>query len=95
MTILDETAAYFGLSPDDLVSKSRSRPMTTARHMAMYLLRELTGLSLIKIGERFDRDHTTAIHGIRKIESLMPARGSVYRQVQELTKKIRAQSRGR
>ena len=95
VTILEETAAYFGLTPDDLVSKSRSRPMTTARHMAMYLLRELTGLSLIKIGERFDRDHTTAIHGIRKIESLMPARGSVYRQVQELTKKIRAQSRGR
>jgi chromosomal replication initiator protein len=95
VTILEETAAYFGLTPDDLVSKSRSRPMTTARHMAMYLLRELTGLSLIKIGERFDRDHTTAIHGIRKVESLMPARGSVYRQVQELTKKIRAQSRGR
>jgi chromosomal replication initiator protein len=95
VTILEETAAYFGLTPDDLISKSRSRPMTTARHMAMYLLRELTGLSLIKIGERFDRDHTTAIHGIRKIESLMPARGSVYRQVQELTKKIRAQSRGR
>ena len=95
VTILDETAAYFGLSPEDLVSKSRSRPMTTARHMAMYLLRELTGLSLIRIGERFERDHTTVIHGIRKIESLMPARGSVYRQVQELTKKIRAKSRGR
>ncbi|MDP8956361.1 MAG: chromosomal replication initiator protein DnaA [Actinomycetota bacterium] len=94
VTILEETGAYFGLTPDDLVSKSRSRPMTTARHMAMYLLRELTGLSLIKIGERFDRDHTTVIHGIRKIESLMPARGSVYRQVQELTKKIRAKSRG-
>ena len=94
VTILEQTAHYFGLTPDDLVSKSRSRPMTTARHMAMYLLRELTGLSLIKIGERFERDHTTAIHGIRKIESLMPARGSVYRQVQELTKKIRAQSRG-
>ncbi|HEX8100872.1 MAG TPA: chromosomal replication initiator protein DnaA, partial [Actinomycetota bacterium] len=93
VTILEETAGYFGLTAEDLVSKSRSRPMTTARHMAMYLLRELTGLSLIKIGERFERDHTTAIHGIRKIESLMPARGSVYRQVQELTKRIRAKSR--
>jgi chromosomal replication initiator protein len=92
--ILEETAAYFGLSPADLVSKSRSRPLTTARHVAMYLLRELTGLSLIKIGEYFDRDHTTALHGIKKIESLMPARGSTYRQVQELTKKIRARSRG-
>ncbi len=87
--IVDETAAYFGLERDDLISKSRSRPLTTARHVAMYLLRELTGLSLIKIGEQFDRDHTTALHGIKKIEGLMPARGSVYRQVQDLTKRIR------
>jgi chromosomal replication initiator protein len=92
--IQDETAQYFGLGPGDLVSKSRSRPLTTARHVAMYLLRELTGLSLIKIGELFDRDHTTVLHGIKKIEGLMPARGSTYKQVQELTKKIRARSRG-
>jgi chromosomal replication initiator protein len=93
-TILEETATYFGLGPGDLVSKSRSRPLTTARHVAMYLLRELTGLSLIRIGEHFERDHTTALHGIKKIEGLMPARGSTYRQVQELTKKIRARTRG-
>jgi chromosomal replication initiator protein len=92
--ILEETTTYFGLGPGDLASKSRSRPLTTARHVAMYLLRELTGLSLIKIGEHFDRDHTTVLHGIKKIESLMPARGSTYRQVQELTKKIRARARG-
>src|SRR5436309_1333860 len=92
--ILEETVAYFGLGPGDLVSKSRSRPLTTARHVAMYLLRELTGLSLIKIGEHFDRDHTTVLHGVKKIEGLMPARGSTYRQVQELTKKIRAATRG-
>jgi chromosomal replication initiator protein len=93
-TILEETASYFGLGPGDLVSKSRSRPLTTARHVAMYLLRELTGLSLIKIGEHFERDHTTVLHGIKKIEGLMPARGSTYKQVQELTKKLRARSRG-
>jgi chromosomal replication initiator protein len=92
--IMDETAAYFGLERDDLVSKSRSRPLTTARHMAMYLLRELTQLSLIKIGDQFERDHTTALHGIKKIENLMAARGSVYKQVEDLTKKVRAKSRG-
>jgi chromosomal replication initiator protein len=92
--ILEETSSYFGLQPDDLVSKSRSRPLTTARHVAMYLLRELTGLSLIKIGEHFARDHTTALHGIKKIEGLIGARGSTYRQVQDLTKRIRARSRG-
>jgi len=91
--ILEETASYFGIEREELLSKSRSRPLTTARHVSMYLMRELTGLSLIKIGEYFNRDHTTALHGIKKIEALMPARGSTYRQVQELTKKIRARSR--
>jgi len=93
--ILDESARYFGLTRDDLGSKSRSRPLTTARHIAMYLLRELSGLSLIKIGELLDRDHSTALHGIKKIEGLMPARGSTYRQVQELTKTIRAEARAK
>jgi chromosomal replication initiator protein len=92
--ILEETSSYFGLQPEDLVSKSRSRPLTTARHVAMYLLREFTGLSLIKIGDHFERDHTTVLHGIKKIEGLMGARGSTYRQVQDLTKRIRARSRG-
>jgi chromosomal replication initiator protein len=92
--ILDETAQYFSLRRADLVSKSRSRPLTTARHIAMYLLRELTGLSLIKIGDLFDRDHSTALHGIKRIETLMPNRDTVYRQVQELTRKITATVRG-
>ena len=92
-TIMDETAKYFGLGREDLVSKSRSRPLTTARHIAMYLLRELTGLSLIKIGELFERDHSTALHGIQKIEGQMPVRGSTYKQVQDLTKKIKAATR--
>jgi chromosomal replication initiator protein len=93
-TILTETAKYFSLRREDLVSKSRSRPLTTARHIAMYLLRELTGLSLIKIGELFDRDHSTALHGIKRIENLMPNRDTVYRQVQELTKRINDHARG-
>jgi chromosomal replication initiator protein len=92
-TILGETAQYFALRPEDLFSKSRSRPLTNARHVAMYLLRELTGLSLIKIGELFDRDHTTALHGIKRIEGLMPARDVTYRQVQELTKIIKTSNR--
>jgi len=93
-TILQETAKYFGFRREDLSSKSRSRPLTTARHIAMYLLRELTGLSLIKIGELFDRDHTTVMHGIKRIEQLMPARDTVYRQVRQLTKNITASVRG-
>jgi chromosomal replication initiator protein len=92
--ILERTASYFGLTRDDLVSKSRSRPLTTARHVAMYLTREWTGLSLIKIGDLFNRDHSTVMHGIHKIEVLMRERGSIYRQVQDLTRSIRADARG-
>ena len=84
----------FGLTRADLVSKNRSRPLTTARHIAMYLLRETTSLSLIKIGEIFDRDHSTAMHGINKVQNDMSARGSTYRQVQDLTRQIRSRVRG-
>jgi chromosomal replication initiation ATPase DnaA len=42
----------------------------------------------------FDRDHSTALHGIKRIENLMPNRDTVYRQVQELTKKIHERARG-
>ena len=93
--ILDETAKYFSLSTADLMSKSRSRPLTQARHIAMYLTRECTGLSLLKIGEIFGgRDHTTVLHGIRKVEDEMRARDATFRQVQDLTRIIRGRVRG-
>ncbi|HEY7754682.1 MAG TPA: chromosomal replication initiator protein DnaA [Actinomycetota bacterium] len=92
--ILEESARYFGLSVDDLVSPNRSRPLTTARHVAMYLMRECSGQSLVKIGETFGgRDHTTARHGILKIERDMRARSTTYRQVQDLSRIIRDRAR--
>jgi chromosomal replication initiator protein len=92
--ILEETAKYYGLSMDDLVSHNRSRPLTTARHVAMFLVRECTGMSLPKIGEMFGgRDHTTAKHGIDKIDKNMRDREPVYRQVQDLSRIIRTQVR--
>jgi chromosomal replication initiator protein len=93
--ILEETARYFTLSTADLMSKSRSRPLTQARHIAMYLTRECTGLSLVKIGEIFGgRDHTTVLHGINKVEDEMRARDQTFRQVQDLTRIIRGRVRG-
>lgn len=92
--IMEETAQYFSLSTADLVSKSRSRPLTHARHIAMYLMRECTGLSLVKIGEIFGgRDHTTALHGINKIERDMRGQDATFRQVQDLTRTIRGRVR--
>ena len=93
-TIMAATATYFGLSMEDLCGSSRSRVLVTARQIAMYLCRELTELSLPKIGQAFGgRDHTTVMHADRKIRSLMAERRSIYNQVTELTNRIKVQAR--
>ncbi len=93
--VIGQTAAYFGLTIEDLCGSSRSRVLVTARQIAMYLCRELTDLSLPKIGQAFGgRDHTTVMHANRKIRELMAERRSIYNQVTELTNRIKQQSRG-
>ncbi|MFE1769863.1 chromosomal replication initiator protein DnaA [Streptomyces sp. NPDC059008] len=88
--IMASTADYFGLTIDDLCGSSRSRVLVTARQIAMYLCRELTDLSLPKIGAQFGgRDHTTVMHADRKIRALMAERRSIYNQVTELTNRIK------
>ena len=94
-TIMAQTAAYFSLTLDDLCGTSRSRVLVNARQIAMYLCRELTELSLPKIGQTFGgRDHTTVMHADRKIRHLMAERRSIYNQVTELTNRIKSQNRG-
>ncbi len=93
-TVIGQTAMYFGLTIEDLCGSSRSRVLVTARQIAMYLCRELTDLSLPKIGQAFGgRDHTTVMHANRKIRELMAERRSIYNQVTELTNRIKQQSR--
>nr|WP_196792370.1 chromosomal replication initiator protein DnaA [Motilibacter deserti] len=93
-TIMAQTAAYFGLTMDDLCGQSRSRVLVQARQIAMYLCRELTDLSLPKIGQQFGgRDHTTVMHADRKIRQQLGERRSLYNQVHELTNRIKSQSR--
>ncbi|MEU1178823.1 chromosomal replication initiator protein DnaA [Streptomyces sp. NPDC005820] len=89
--IMSATADYFGLTVEDLCGTSRGRALVTARQIAMYLCRELTDLSLPKIGALFGgRDHTTVMHADRKIRNLMAERRSIYNQVTELTNRIKA-----
>ena len=93
-TIMAQTASYFSLTIDDLCGTSRSRVLVNARQIAMYLCRELTELSLPKIGQTFGgRDHTTVMHADRKIRHLMAERRSIYNQVTELTNRIKSQAR--
>jgi chromosomal replication initiator protein len=92
--IINHTAEYFKLSVDDLYGSSRSQAVATARQIAMYLCRELTNLSLPKIGQLFgNRDHTTVMYANKKISELMKERRSIYNQVTELTSRIKQNHR--
>ena len=93
-TIMSVASEFFSVSIEDLVSSSRSRALVSARQIAMYLCRELTDLSLPKIGELFGgRDHTTVMHADRKIRGLMAERLSVYNQITEMTSRIKQRAR--
>jgi chromosomal replication initiator protein len=92
--IIAQTAAYFGVSIEELTGPSRGRHLVTGRQIAMYLCRELTDLSLPKIGKQFgDRDHTTVMYADRKINQLLAERRAVFNQVSELTNRIKMQAR--
>ena len=92
--IINHTAAYFKLTVDDLYGSSRSQAVATARQIAMYLCREMTNLSLPKIGQLFgNRDHTTVMYANKKITELMKERRSIYNQVTELTSRIKQNNR--
>ena len=87
--IMTKTAEYFHVSVEELCGSSRSRTLVTARQIAMYLCRELTELSLPKIGQQFGgRDHTTVMHADRKIRQLIGERRPIYDQITELTGQI-------
>ena len=91
--IMVSTADYFGVSLEDLRGHSRSRVLVNARQVAMYLCRELTDLSLPRIGQAFGgRDHTTVMHADRKIRQHMAERRSLYNQIAELTNRIKQTS---
>ncbi|WP_018025065.1 chromosomal replication initiator protein DnaA [Corynebacterium ulceribovis] len=92
--IIAMTAEYFGLTLDELCGPGKTRPIAHARQVSMYLCRELTDLSLPKIGQAFGkRDHTTVMYAERKIRKEMAERQRTYDQVQELTSRIKSRSR--
>jgi chromosomal replication initiator protein len=89
--ILEATSRMFGFPVDELVSKSRSRPLVTARQIAMYVCREQTDLSFPQIAKAFGKgDHTTVMHAVSKIEAQMRERRQIYDQVNELSQLIKS-----
>jgi chromosomal replication initiator protein len=88
--ILETSAEHFGFTVEELCGPSRRRPLVIARQMAMYLFRELTDYSYPAIGREFgDRDHTTVIHAVEKIASLMKERRQIYDTVTRLIVQIK------
>jgi chromosomal replication initiator protein len=88
--IVEVTASSFHISSDELLSKSRKQPLARQRQIAMYLCRELTDLSLPRIGAAFGgRDHTTVIHAVDKIKRLIQTDKVVFEEVTALSKQLR------
>ncbi len=92
-TIMAATAEYFDTTIEELRGPGKTRELAQSRQIAMYLCRELTDLSLPKIGQAFGRDHTTVMYAQRKILSEMAERREVFDHVKELTTCIRQRSK--
>jgi chromosomal replication initiator protein len=90
MEIITATANYYKLTPEDIVGSGRQQAVALARQIAMHICRELTDLSLPKLGTHFgNRDHTTVMYATKKISAQMRERRYIYNQVSEVIQKIK------
>ena len=92
--IIRETAKYYYLKPEDLKGNNRSKNTAMARQISMYLMRQLTNLSLNDIGKELGRNHTTALSSIRKIEDLMRSDPDMTGVIRDITSNITTSSGG-
>ena len=88
-TIIRTSAQAYGFSVEDVLSSSRRQPLVLCRQISMYLCRELTDLSLPKIGEHFNRDHTTVLHSVEKVKRILRSDRAVFDRVNQLTQELR------
>jgi len=92
-TIIEETAKYYLLTPEELKSQSRTRDTTLARHIAIYLIRKLTNLSLKDIGEIFEgRDHSTVISSIKRTEKNIEESSDLSKVIRDITSNINSKN---
>ena len=92
--IINAVSTYYKITPDEIYGHSRTAAIAMARQIAMYICRELTNLSLPKIGQLFgNRDHTTVMYANRKVAEWMKDRRYIYNQVTEIMTKVRNEHR--
>ena len=88
--IINAVSTYYKITPDEIYGNSRTAAIAMARQIAMYICRELTNLSLPKIGQLFgNRDHTTVMYANRKVAEWMKDRRYIYNQVTEIMTRVR------
>lgn len=91
--IIEETARYYNLSPDDLRGQRRSKNIATARQVSIYLMRSLTNLSLNSIGEQYgDRNHSTVINSTKRIETLLKTDPDMAATIRDITSNINSRN---
>lgn len=66
--VIEEVSDHYGVSPEDILGRSKKRRIVDARHAAMFVARTVTGLSFPVLGRAFDRDHTTVLSAVRAVE---------------------------
>ena len=88
--IIEEVSRTFGVTPDDIRSSKRSSAISNARQVAMYVVRDITQLSMTNIGEEFGgRDHSTVVYAIQQIEKNMKKNSKTKSVVEDIIKNIR------
>lgn len=86
--IVEKTASFYDLSPEDILGKGKTKNIAAARQMATYLMRKLTTLTLEEIGNVLNRDHSTILHSIRKIEESVNTDAALSDTVRDITANI-------
>ncbi len=91
--IISETSRYYGIPEEDIRGQRRSKNTAMARQVAMYLIRSLTNLSLVDIGEQFEnRNHSTVLSSIRKVEDLIKSDPDTAASIRDITSNLNARS---
>ena len=92
--IIEETARYYSISPDDIKGQKRSKNIAIARHVSIYLIRSLTGIVLNDIGGVFqDRNHSTILSSIHKIEGMIKSDPEMAATIRDITSNINSKQR--
>ena len=89
--IIEEVCKFYNIEPEQLRGQGRTKDITMARHISMYLIRSMTSLALKEIGREFDnRDHSTVLHAIERIEKQIKTQPELAEIVKDITANINA-----